>query len=124
MRTLLAAALIVLGTVLAVRTDASAVERVDLRDARALEVLRETNPVHYAKIQQIITELLEQPRRVEQRWLETTFDARDVELNRLAVQTSYPPKQLLMFTLDDTRYAMYLVRTDLVPRTLPASVDE
>ena len=86
---------------------------VDLRDAATLERLREQNPSHYAAIRQILAGLAERPERLETDWLQATFDARDVELSRLLLKTSHPPRQLLRFTLDDTRYALHVVRSDL-----------
>jgi hypothetical protein len=86
---------------------------VDLRDAATLERLREQNPSHYAAIRQILAGLAERPERLDTDWLQATFDARDVELSRLLLKTSHPPRQLLRFTLDDTRYALHVVRSDL-----------
>jgi hypothetical protein len=86
---------------------------VDLRDAATLERLREQNPSHYAAIRQILAGLAEHPERLDTDWLQATFDARDVELSRLLLKTSHPPRQLLRFTLDDTRYALHVVRSDL-----------
>jgi len=86
---------------------------VDLRDAASLERLREQNPSHYAAIRQILAGLAEHPERLDTDWLQATFDARDVELSRLLLKTSHPPRQLLRFTLDDTRYALHVVRSDL-----------
>ncbi|MCE3284371.1 MAG: hypothetical protein K0R70_627 [Steroidobacteraceae bacterium] len=86
---------------------------VDLRDAAALQQLRDRNPAHFATIQRILAGLAEDPERVEGDWLRTTFDARDVELSRLLLKTSHPPRQQLRFTLDDTRYALHVVRSDL-----------
>lgn len=87
---------------------------VDLRDAGALERLREDNPAHYAAIRQILAGLAEKPDRVEGDWLQATFDAREVELSRLLLKTSDPPRQRLSFTLDATRYTLHVVRSDLV----------
>jgi hypothetical protein len=92
---------------------AQAETAVDLRDAATLERLREQNPSHYAAIRQILAGLTERPERLDTDWLQATFDARDVELSRLLFKTSHPPRQLLRFTLDDTRYALHVVRSDL-----------
>ena len=89
-------------------------ETVDLRDAAALERVREENPAHYAAIRQILAGLAEKPERVEGDWLQATFDAREVELSRLLLKTSNPPRQQLSFTLDTTRYTLHVVRSDLV----------
>jgi hypothetical protein len=89
---------------------------VDLRDGGALERLRVDNPAHYAAIRQILAGLAEQPQRAEGDWLQATFDAREVELSRLMLKTSYPPRQRLSFTLDTTRYTLHVVRSDLTAR--------
>src|SRR5262245_50957650 len=93
---------------------------VDLRTEHALEALKQTNPEHFEKIRQVIAALQEQPKIAEGDWLQVTVAARDVDLSRYILRTSYPPKQLLQFTLDDTRYIMHLVRSDLTPQVTPA----
>ena len=35
--------------------------------------------------------------------------------------TSYPPKQLLALTIEDTRYTLHRVRTDLDAKAVPAN---
>ena len=91
------------------------VERtVDLRDAAALGQLRQTNPGHFVKIERILAGLLERPERAEGDWLQANFDAREVDLSRLMMKTSNPPRQVLRFTLEDTRYVLHVVRSDLV----------
>jgi hypothetical protein len=32
------------------------------------------------------------------------------------MKTSHPPRQMLRFTLDDTRYVLHVVRSDLVAK--------
>ena len=86
---------------------------MDLRNPAALELLREANPAHYEKIQRVVAGLREAPELAEGDWLEVSFDARDVDLSRYLMKTTFPPKQLLSFTLDDVRYVMHVVRVDL-----------
>src|SRR5262245_27704267 len=101
--------------------DAGAVDRaVDLRSANALRQLEQTNPAHFERIRQILAGLSERPERVEEGWLQATFDARDVALSGLFIHTSVPPKQLLQFTLEDTRYTLYLRRPDMAGTFTPA----
>ena len=107
----------------ALAADATASRTVDLRDAGALEKLRQSNPAHFEKIQQVLAGLLEEPRRAEGDWLQATFAARDVDLSRYLFRTSNPPKQILRFTLDDVRYIMYLARHDLTASPMPADAD-
>ena len=87
---------------------------VDLRTPQALENLKRENPAHFEKLRQILAGLEEKPERVESDWLQATFDAQDVDLSRMIVKTSYPPKQLLSFQLEQVRYTMYVVRRDMV----------
>jgi hypothetical protein len=101
---------------LGIAAPSMAADAVDLRDAAALENLRHSNPAHFARIQRILKELAEKPERVEGDWLQTNSDARDVELSRLVLKTSYPPRQLLRFSLDDTRYTLDVVRSDLTAK--------
>ncbi len=92
---------------------------IDLRAPHALENLRSTNPAHYEKIQKMLVGLEEQPNRAEGDWLQVNFNAHDVDLARMIVKTSYPPKQVLSFRLDDTRYTMYVDRRDMVGEVTP-----
>ena len=93
---------------------------IDLRVAAALAQLKETNPAHFEKIQQILTGLEEEPQRAEGDWLQVHFNASDVDLSRYLLKTSNPPRQLLQFTLDDVRYKMHLTRADLTATFVPA----
>jgi hypothetical protein len=92
---------------------------VDLRTPQALENLKRDNPAHFEKVRQILAGLEEKPERVEGDWLQATFDAQDVDLSRMIVKTSYPPKQLLSFQLEQVRYTMYVVRRDMVGLVQP-----
>ena len=51
--------------------------------------------------------------------MQANFNAQDVDLTRMIVKTSYPPKQLLNFRLDQVRYTMYVVRRDMVGQVQP-----
>lgn len=93
---------------------------VDLRDDDALEQLYESNPDHYRRIHDALVRLQSSPELAEGDWLAVNIDARDVELSESLIKTSYPPKQLLQFTLDDVRYTMHLIRTDIGASTVPA----
>ena len=88
--------------------------QVDLRTPQALENLKRDNPAHFEKIRQILAGLEEKPERIEGDWLQATFNAQDVDLSRMVVKTSYPPKQLLSFRLEQVRYTLYVVRRDMV----------
>ena len=92
---------------------------VDLRDGVALQSLKESNPAHFAAIERILAALTSEPARAEGDWLQATFDAHDIDLTRMIVKTSYPPKQLLSFQLEQVRYTMYVVRRDMVGQFEP-----
>lgn len=94
---------------------------IDLRNPQALEQLERSNPAHFDKILQILETLRDQPDLAEGEWLEVMFDARDVDLSRYLIKTSHPPKQLLRFTLDDVRYTLHVVRSDLGAQFTPAA---
>jgi hypothetical protein len=95
---------------------------VDLRDQRQLEQLQASNPAHFANIQRIVAAVLERPEQVTEGWLRTNFNAKDFSLQRAILRTSNPPKQLLQVTLDDVRYKMYLIRSDMIPGFTPAVI--
>lgn len=93
---------------------------VDLTRPGALEELRASHPADFAHIVEIIEGLREEPARAESDWLEVNFDAADVDLSKLLLRTSYPPKQSLTFTLDGTRYHLFVTRSDMTPKAMPA----
>jgi hypothetical protein len=95
---------------------------IDLRDQRALEALEASNPAHFESIQRILAAVLDSPEQVTETWLRANFNASQFSLQRGILKTSYPPKQLLQFTLDDVRYKMYLVRSDMTPGFTPAVI--
>ena len=90
----------------------------NLNEPGALEAVKRDHPSQYAAIRQILDGVLEQPVREVPKWLETTFDARDVRYT-LVLRTSYPPKKDLAFTLDSTRYTVRLTLTNVKPEILP-----
>lgn len=99
---------------------ASAAAMIDLTAPGAMEDLRQSNPEHFAQIQAIVEGLRERPERVEGEWLQVNFDAERVNLSELLFLTSMPPRQSLTFTLEDTRYRLYVLRSDLVAGFVPA----
>jgi len=110
---------VVLALVVSMASFAEPPATIDLRTPQALEHLKRDNPAHFEKIRQILAGLEEKPERVEADWLQATFDAHDVDLARMIVKTSYPPKQLLSFRLDQVRYTLYVVRRDMVGQIEP-----
>jgi hypothetical protein len=113
--------IIALALLASVPVSAAAEDRsIDLRSPQALGQLQRENPAHFARIEQIVEGLRQEPQRAESDWLQVNFDARDVDLMRSVIKTSYPPKQVLSFRLDEVRYTLYVTRSDLTPRVMPA----
>ena len=111
---------IVLAVALAAPISTLAAERtVDLRAPKALEQLQQSNPAHYEKIRLIIADLREEPQRAEGDWLQVKYDAGNTLLRDI-VKTSYPPKQVLHFSLDRVHYIMYVTRSDMMAKIVPA----
>jgi hypothetical protein len=81
---------------------------IDLNEPGAFETLQCSNSVHFEKIQKILAGLHRQPEPAVPRWLQGSFDARDVSYLPILMVTG-PPKRRLSFTLDVTRYE--IVRT-------------
>jgi hypothetical protein len=116
-----AAVFLFAAAVLGTGAAAAAAGFVDLTRPGAIAELQRTNPAHFERIAEILEGLRREPRRAESDWLEVEFDARDVDLSRLLIRTSHPPKQSLTFTLDDTRYRLFVIRTDLVAEVVPVA---
>jgi hypothetical protein len=91
---------------------------IDLNAPGALESLQQSRPAHFEKVRKILAGVLARPDTEVPRWMEVSFDARDVNY-RPVVLTSHPPKRRLSFALDDTRYEAVVtltnVRGDVVP---------
>ena len=83
---------------------------IDLDRAGALETLSQSNPAHHAKVTRILEGVAQRPDRDVTRWMQVSFDARDVTYAPI-VLTSHPAKRRLSFVLDDTRYAATVVLT-------------
>ena len=92
---------------------------VDLNEPGVLEALQSSNPVHYEKIQKILQDVLHHSDAGVPRWMQTTFDARDVKYVPI-VLTSHPPKRKLSFILDATSYEAVIVLTNVRGDIVPA----
>lgn len=77
--------------------------QINLNAPGAMETIQETNPTHYLRIQQIVAGLRERSHEAVPRWIQATFDAKDVSYSDLLL-VSHPPQRRLFFTLDDTHY--------------------
>jgi hypothetical protein len=85
----------------AVRTAPPTIYLYGLTD---LEKLRQVNPGHYARAQQIIAASDEICKPGRDEMIFAKFDAKDVSCQNMFVKTSNPPKREIGFTLDDVRY--------------------
>ena len=109
-KSLTLAALVIFWTGIAAAGDLTLSRVVDLDKPGALEALQQLNPMHYEKIRQIVTGILQQPDVAVPGWMRTNFDARGVLYSQIEM-TSYPPKRRLSFELDDTRYVVVVTLT-------------
>jgi len=94
---------------------------IDLRAPGALEALLRTNPVHYAKVTEVIELAQQFPEAGPARWLPATINASEVQHTRGLLKTSYPPKETLRFMLDEVRYTLDVTRHDVAGRVMPAA---
>jgi hypothetical protein len=98
---------------------ASAARAIDLGEPGALADLELSNPVHYAKVRQILDGVERQRDADVPRWMRIQFAATDVTY-RPVILTSHPPKRHLSFSLDAIRYEILLTLTDVRGRIVPA----
>jgi hypothetical protein len=92
---------------------------VDLNEPGALSALQQENPEHHRKVVAILEQVRTQ--RVEDvpRWMQSTFDAREVYYAPLLL-TSNPPQRDLSFVLEDT---LYMARLKLSHVTLESMLE-
>lgn len=70
-------------------------------------------PTHYDKVRKIIDGVVrQQPDADVPRWIQTTFQGRDVSCAPI-VLTTHPAKRRLSFALDDARYEAVVTLTNL-----------
>jgi hypothetical protein len=119
LRILVAALLLSGWTFLAAAAEAPSRRAVDLDEPGVLERLQRSNPSHYYAIRRILEGVLKQPDAGVPRWIQTTFNARDVKYVPI-VLTSHPAKRRLSFALDATRYEVVVVLTNVRGDIVPA----
>jgi len=98
---------------------AASAEVFDLDRPGALETLRLSNPAHYIKVRQILDGVFLRSDAEVPRWMQTNFQAQDVQYGPI-VLTSHPPKRRLSFALDATRYEGTVVLTNVRGEIVPA----
>ena len=91
---------------------------VDLDAPGALGALQQSNPAHYLKVRTILTDVLLRQDAEVPRWLQASFNARDISYQPI-VLTSHPPKRRLSFALDDTRYVALITLTNVKGTVVP-----
>src|SRR5262245_1035518 len=117
-RIIAAPIMVVLWIGVVVAGDANPAGTVNLNKPGALGTLQRSNPTHYEKVRKILDGILQQPDADVPRWIQTSFDARNVSYAPI-LMTTRPPKRRLSFALDETRYEAILtlttVRAEIVP---------
>ena len=101
-----------------IAADANPARTVNLNKPGALEVLQQSNPTHYEKVRKILDGILQQPDADVPRWIQTSFDARNVSYAPI-LMTTRPPKRRLSFALDETRYEAVLTLTKMRAQIVP-----
>lgn len=91
--------------------EVAVVRSVDLNEQGALESVQRVRPVHFEKIGKILKGLTEQPEHRDAKWVQTTFNARNVTYADIYL-VSHPSQRRLSFTLDDTQYRVTLTQTN------------
>jgi len=91
-----------------------------LSGAAALDELRDTNPLHYARAVKIIAAAPQLCRFDTPGTVFAAFEARDVRCLRGFLKTSFPAKWQLDFQLDEVHYVALVTVTGVTPRLLPA----
>jgi len=91
----------------------------DLDRPGALEALRLSNPAHYIKVRQIMEGAFLRSDAEVSRWMQTNFQAQDVQYGPI-VLTSHPPKRRLSFALDAMRYEGTVILTNVRGEIVPA----
>ncbi len=87
---------------------------IHIDDASDLALIKVTRPEHYRKIQKILADIQDQSEGKVGKWLQTTFDAREISYKPLLLVTA-PPQRRLSFRLDDARYAGVIIMTADAP---------
>jgi len=115
---IVASIMVVLWIAVAVAGEFNSARTINLNKPGALETLQQSNPTHYDKVRKILDGILQQPDADVPRWIQTSFDARNVSYAPFLL-TTRPPKRRLSFALDETRYEAVLtvtkVRAEIVP---------
>ena len=94
-------------------------EPIDLNASGVLESLHQRRPDHYAKVQAILALVVSRPQLNLGPWIETQFDASDVEFLHLW-RVSDPPQLKVSFALDHVRYTAVVVPVLPQARAVPA----
>jgi len=118
-RTLVATVITLFAVSSAMARDSRPGRTINLNRPGVLEALQHDNPVHYQKIQEIMAGLIRRPQSEVPRWIQTSYNARDVSYS-LGLLTSLPPKRHLSFALDDTRYRAFVTLTHVKAEIIPA----
>ena len=106
-------------SVSAIAQAAGPAESIDLNAPGELRSLQARRPDHYAKVQAILELVQARPRFDLGPWIETRFDASNVDFQPLW-RVSDPPTLKIAFTLDNARYTAVVVPELEPARAMPA----
>jgi hypothetical protein len=101
-------------------TPVTAPKVVHLDGAASLAQLAKANPNHAARAERIIAAAPELCKPGPEAVTFARFQADRIECDGAFLRTSYPAKQEISFTLDDTRYIALVAVADGAPRVIPA----
>jgi hypothetical protein len=102
-RIFLAIAIAFLNLSVAIGQNAKPTRDINLNAPGAMEKVQASNPQHYKKIQSILDGIDKHSPGDARRWIQTTYNAKDVGYS-FTVLTTSPGQRQLSFTLDKTRY--------------------
>ncbi len=93
---------------------------VHLDGAASLAQLARSNPNHAVRAERIIAAAPELCKPGPETVTFASFQASRIHCDGAFLRTSYPAKQEISFTLDDTRYIALVAVADGAPRVIPA----
>lgn len=103
---------VLLAVAVAMAADRTAPRTVYLYGTEDMERLRQVNPSHYTRAQQVLAGADELCRPGPARVHYAKADAKAVSCTDMLLKTSHPPKREIAFTLDDVRYVAVVTMKD------------
>ena len=111
-RAVIATLAVLLAAAAAIAADRAAPRTVYLYGMEDMEKLRQVNPSHYTRAQQVLAGADELCRPGSAQVHYANADAKAVSCTDMLLKTSHPPKREIAFTLDDVRYVAVITMKD------------